>query len=200
MVDRADSGPRFSEEEVANALGEEVKFLGRGAFGDTWRAGDSAVKIICVDGYPEARLRREVEGLRRVNSPHVVSLLETMMLNLGGVARPALRFEYISGGDLSDRIKAQNWPSPSEIEKLLKGLLVGVEALHRTKTIHRDIKPENVALRDGKWSCPVLLDLGLAKQLGGSTRLPSRRLAGQQVSAPRTRGWSVILKTGSAAP
>jgi serine/threonine protein kinase len=80
-----------------------------------------------------------------------------------------MRFEFIEGGDLAERISHGNWPTASNAEALLEGLLRGVAALHEAKTIHRDIKPGNIALRDGDWSRPVLLDLGLAKQMDGST-------------------------------
>jgi serine/threonine protein kinase len=163
------NNPRFTASEVAKALGEEVQFLGRGAFGDTWRAGATAVKIICVDGYPEARLHREVEGLSRVNCPNVVNLLETFTVRLGDSLRPALRFEYIAGGDLAAAVNQAQWPTTEEAEELLEGLLSGIDALHRANTIHRDIKPGNIVLRDGAWGSPVLLDLGLAKQLDTST-------------------------------
>jgi serine/threonine protein kinase len=140
-----------------------------GAFGDTWRAGDTAIKIICSENYPTERLDREVEGLRRVNSPNVVTLLETLSLHLGGAIRPAMRFEFIDGGDISGRVNLMQWPDVAEAEHLLRGLLSGVQALHKANTIHRDIKPENIALRDGSWGSPVLLDLGLAKQIDRST-------------------------------
>ena len=35
--------------------------------------------------------------------------------------------------------------------------------------VHRDIKPGNIALRDGDWSRPVLLDLGLARSADEAT-------------------------------
>lgn len=58
---------RHSADEVAAALGtSNAKFLGRGTFGDTWRVGNTAVKVICEDGYPPERVRREVSGLLRV--------------------------------------------------------------------------------------------------------------------------------------
>jgi serine/threonine protein kinase len=164
-----DQTPRFSSADVSAAIGESVEFLGRGAFGDTWRAGPTAIKIICHDNYPEARLKREVEGLSRVQSPFVVKLLETFSLYLGGASHPALRFEYIEGGDLASRISRKIWPTMDQAESLLSGLLTGTNALHEKQTIHRDIKPANIALRGGKWSTPVLLDLGLAKLLDGST-------------------------------
>jgi serine/threonine protein kinase len=167
MIDNHE--PRFSVQEVTEVLGEEVQFLGRGAFGDTWRAGSTAVKIICVDGYPEARLQREVEGLSRVDSPNVVKLLDTFAVSLGDSLRPALKFEYIAGGDLASVVNQEKWPTIKEAEALLRGLLSGVESLHRASTIHRDIKPGNIVLRNGDWASPVLLDLGLAKQLDAST-------------------------------
>jgi serine/threonine-protein kinase len=51
------------------------------------------VKIICVDFYPPQRLSREVNGLSRVSSPHVVRLLGTRVVTLGCKQRPALEFE-----------------------------------------------------------------------------------------------------------
>jgi hypothetical protein len=105
-----DQVPRFPATEVGAALGESVEFLGRGAFGDTWRAASTAVKIICHDSYPEPRLRREVEGLSRVQSPFVVNLL-TFSLPLGGMSRPTLRFEYRWRGAVPACKSATTWPA-----------------------------------------------------------------------------------------
>jgi serine/threonine protein kinase len=140
-----------------------VALLGCGAFGDTWRHGDTAVKIICLDGYPSARVAREVEGLLRVRSPHVVRLLDFSTVELGQRQRPALRFEFIPGGDIAERMQASRWPTTEECIALLHGLLTGVKDLHASGTVHRDIKPGNIALRNGDWGKPVLLDLGLAR-------------------------------------
>jgi serine/threonine protein kinase len=164
------SMPRFPAEEVEQALGVgRAELLGCGAFGDTWRVDDTAVKIIVEDGYPPARVVREVSGLTRVDSPHVVQLLSTRVVSLGGQDRPTLVFEYVSGGDLQSRVAAGNRPTADEAVALLRGLLVGVRALHGSGTVHRDIKPGNIALRDGRWAAPVLLDLGLARNLTDST-------------------------------
>jgi serine/threonine-protein kinase len=160
---------RFPADEVAAALGGPVTLLGAGAFGDTWRYQDTAVKIICVDGYPSQRLRREVNGLTRVSSPHVVRLLATRVVTLRGKPRPALVFEYITGGDVAGRITAARWPSPGDGAALLRGLLAGVRDMHAARVVHRDIKPGNIALRDGDWSRPVLLDLGLARDTDETT-------------------------------
>ncbi|MFF5646074.1 serine/threonine-protein kinase [[Kitasatospora] papulosa] len=146
-----------------------MSFLGSGAFGDTWKVNDEALKIICVDDYPRGRLEREVEGLTRVQSPNVVSFLGLSELNLGGQIRPALRFEYIAGGDAEGRLKSgQLLPTHSALG-FLQGLLMGVQALHKAGTVHRDIKPANISLRDGDWQRPVLLDLGLSKHMDANT-------------------------------
>lgn len=157
--------PRFDGSEVTAALGEPTAtFLGSGAFGDTWRADDRAIKIICVDGYPPVRVAREVAGLSRVRSPNVVQLLDTRTVLLGGKSFPALVFEYVPGGDLQQAIDRGSRPSADEAAALLGGLLVGIDAMHGADgTVHRDIKPANIALRNGLWHEPVLLDLGLAR-------------------------------------
>jgi serine/threonine protein kinase len=162
---RMTATPRFTEATVTAALGvAHATLLGVGAFGDTWRVDDTAVKIICVDGYPADRVAREVDGLRRVDSEHVVKLLDTGRVELGGKARATLTFEYVEGGDLAGRISDGERPPALQARGLLQGLLMGVRDMHAADgTVHRDIKPPNVALRGGDWEDPVLLDLGLAK-------------------------------------
>ncbi|MGA5559966.1 serine/threonine-protein kinase [Streptomyces platensis] len=163
------ASPRFSADEVSDRLGVPVTFLGSGAFGDTWKAGTEAVKIICVDDYPRTRLEREVEGLTRVNSPYVVDFRGLDEFHLGGQKRPALRFEYIAGGDVEGCLNRGELLPRELMLGFLQGLLLGVQALHKAATIHRDIKPANISLRHGDWRHPVLLDLGLSKQMDATT-------------------------------
>jgi serine/threonine-protein kinase len=161
--------PHYTEAEVAAALGGPVSHLGSGASGDTWRRAGTAVKIIFDSSYPDDRLRREVGGLQRVSSPHVVRLLGTQAVDLRGEQRRALVFEYIEGGDVAGRITAGQLPAVPEAVEFLRGLLAGIGDLHAGQTVHRDIKPANIALRDGDWARPVLLDLGLARGAGEAT-------------------------------
>lgn len=199
------TGPRFDSDTVAAALGEtSVVFLGCGAFGDTWRAGSRAIKIISVDGYPAARVAREISGLSRVNSPHVVKLLGVSAVILGNRERPVLTFEYVAGGDLQERLARAERPSAQETAGLLRGMLTGVRDLHAAdSTLHRDIKPPNVALRDGRWDQPVLLDLGLAKSTTETTVTvyPGRvgttaYMAPEQLQARRARKATDLFGVG----
>jgi len=169
--------PVLSTEEMCRVFGASAAILlGRGSFGETWRLSgmvggadpDVAVKVILNGAYPTERLAREVEGLRRTSSNHVVRLLGTSGVDLSIGRRAALRFEYVPGGDV-DAAVAANQPTYEQINAFASGVLAGVVAMHRTDTVHRDLKPENIALRGGDWTQPVLLDLGLAKILDMDT-------------------------------
>lgn len=168
---------RFEYSAVAIAFGvgeDAVAYLGTGGFGETWlvRSPDgvpTVYKIIYADGFPTERVEREIAGLRMVNHPRVVKLLDHSMVTVDGQARPTLRFEYIAGGDLDRARKGSLAASPAEVTALLRGLLEAVQALHDARVVHRDIKPGNIALRGGLLEDPVLLDLGLAKPLDMSS-------------------------------
>jgi serine/threonine protein kinase len=173
-------GQIFDASDVATALGvPNVQYLGTGSYGETWRAQragrDCAVKIIHRDGYDLARLDREIEGYRRVAHENVVELYSAYPLVVGSAQRVAMEFEYINGGDLSTVI-GQRQISADELRGLASGLLHGVEALHAADLLHRDLKPANIALREGRLTRPVILDLGLAKLLDieSITRYPTR--------------------------
>lgn len=147
-----------------------VRHLGTGSFGETWHVRhadgtESAAKIIYGDQFSQERLDRETEGLRRIDDPRVVRLLEHSDVEIAGVTRPVLRFEYIGGGDVQHAITSGRTPSDTETTALLRGLLEAVHVLHQHNLVHRDIKPANIALRGGQWEHPVLLDFGLAKPL-----------------------------------
>lgn len=191
---------------MAKALGaDSVTFLGAGAFGDTWRVGNTAVKIICEDGYPRERVSREVRGLQRVNSDYVVKLTLVGEVELGGQGRPALTFEYVEGGDLQDALSSGYRPTSEEVDALIVGLLKGLDAMHSADgTVHRDIKPPNIALRNGSWSSPVILDLGLARSMSESTVTvyPGRLgtapfMAPEQIRGERARKAADLFAVGA---
>jgi serine/threonine protein kinase len=163
--------PSFQALEVAAAFGvTAARPLGAGAFGETWRleaagAPHRAAKLILDPNYPPDRLDREIEGLRRANSPHVVDLVEARQVTIGGDNRSALVFEFIDGGDVASRLRPGAAVPADDVREFARGLVAGVAELHSQQTVHRDIKPENIAVRGGDWAQPVLLDLGLAKVL-----------------------------------
>jgi serine/threonine protein kinase len=193
--------PVVTPEHISEGLGafDELEYLGGGTFGDTYRAlrGDEecAIKVIHVEGLPDYLLRREVEALARVDHPNVVGFLDSGQFRADGRDFSFLRCEYIDGGDLKRRIDDASRPTTaSKMRELLTGLLAGVAEIHDLGILHRDIKPANVALRDGDWGQPVLLDFGLARVMDMSTHtaLPShigtvRYMAPEQLRASAAR-------------
>jgi serine/threonine protein kinase len=163
--------PSFQAAEVAAAFGvTTARPLGAGAFGETWCLQvpghpHQAAKLILDPNYPPDRLDREVEGLHRANSAHVVDLVQSTQVTIAGSDRSALVFEFIDGGDVAGRLRPGVPVPPDDVRVFARGLIAGVAELHAQQTVHRDIKPENIALRGGDWAQPVLLDLGLAKVL-----------------------------------
>lgn len=155
--------PRTTEDEIKAAFPGEspVRFLGAGSFGETWRVGNSAVKVIVADTFDSDRVAREIEAAS-VDSPNVVSLLDTTTLLAAGEDRVALIFKYVKGSDLASKITQSGALASGEVRDLALGLLNGLEAMRLARVVHRDIKPENVQLRMDSPRKPVILDMGLA--------------------------------------
>lgn len=168
--------PSTPEAEVSAALGvSEATFLGSGSFGETWRVPpamsggpERAVKIIIEPTYPAALLDREVAGLERMDHPRIVRLLGREEITLQAGQRQCLVFEYVAGGDLSEKLCATPL-TPAETHRFAVAVLDAITAMHAEGTVHRDIKPQNIALRGGDVGDPVLLDLGLARLLTGDS-------------------------------
>lgn len=187
---------------------DSVQPLGRGAFGETWRLDladgtHRAAKVIMSPTYSQDRLDREVEGLRRVNSPHVVKLIDTTSVDVGGATRAALVFQFVPGGDAASRLEPGKQIHPEGVVTFGHGIMSGLMALHGVDTVHRDIKPANIAVRGGDWGQPVLLDLGLARVLDRDsiTSYPSLMgtapfMAPEQLRQERARKAADVFSVG----
>jgi serine/threonine protein kinase len=175
--------PVLGPDLVTEGLGafDELEFLGRGEFGETYRAvrgeDEYALKVIHRSEMPEHLWERETESLRRVDHPNVVGFRDSGHFEVRDRSYPYLECEYTSGGSIKAKIDEGVRPaSGMEIKALLTGLLAGVAEIHDLGILHRDIKPANAAIRDDDWGKPVLLDFGLARVLDMSshTEYPTR--------------------------
>ena len=139
-------------------------FLGRGGSGEVYRVvhttlGTAAALKVCVKNQERdaardeavcARFRREAKLLAENKHPAFPCFWEFGERE----GRPWYVMELLEYRPLP--------ATEREIARFLLAVASGVQHLHSQGIIHRDIKPRNILWRN---SAPVLIDLGLAKDL-----------------------------------
>jgi serine/threonine protein kinase len=143
---------------------EQEQFLGRGAFGEVWRAIDSnsgrevAIKFYNHRGGIDwSHMTREVEKLQYLFSDrHVVQLFD-----VGWDSDPPYYvMEYMGFGSLEDRLREGPMGVPEAV-KIIREVAIGLAHAHDKGILHCDLKPGNIMMdQDGK---PRLADFGQAR-------------------------------------
>ncbi|MEO7271901.1 MAG: serine/threonine-protein kinase, partial [Vicinamibacterales bacterium] len=151
---------------------ERHGLLGRGGFGDVYRAYDRlhrqwvALKVLrLVDPMRLGRFKQEFRRTTTIRHRNVVPMHElfsngeewffTMEL-VEGVSV----LEYVRGKGLSGPLTSDAWP---RLRHAFEQLVDGICALHDTGIVHGDIKPANVLVTaEGR---VVLLDFGLVRDI-----------------------------------
>ena len=157
--------------------------IGSGGFATVWLAYDEqldspvAIKVLAEnwteDRHVRQRFLEEGRYLRKVESPHVVSVYDAGSLEDD---RPYLVMSYADQGTLADRLEADGL-TVAQATEVIRQVGEGLAALHQRGVLHRDIKPANVLFRtvdpehDGTLVRAMVGDLGLGKALDVSSRL-----------------------------
>jgi hypothetical protein len=157
--------------------------IGAGGFATVWLAYDEhldspvAVKVLAdnwtEDHHVRTRFVEEGRYLRRVESPHVVTVYDAGELDDG---RPYLVMTYADQGTLADRLETGGMEVQEAVE-VIRQVGAGLQALHDRDILHRDVKPANVLFRSigngtsDRGVRAMLGDLGLGKALDVSSRL-----------------------------
>ena len=130
------------------------------------QGGDVAIKLIhphiAADPSFQERFFDEAELGKRIQHPGLATVYDVVSEGawLGTI------LEYIEGQELSAWVRPGGIPV-AEVVALLTPLAEALDHLHGQGIVHRDLKPANVKVRpDGR---PVLLDLGIAKDLTGAS-------------------------------
>jgi serine/threonine-protein kinase len=167
-------------------------FIGEGAMGWVYRgvhlALDSSVAVKLMkpsgaeDDINDQRFAQEARAASRLNSPHVISIMDF------GRSPGGLLFivsEYLRGTTLTDQIAVEGAIEPRRALRIADQVLTGLEEAHDSGLIHRDLKPDNVMitpLRSGE-EFVKLLDFGIAK-LTDNTRESRLTQQGQVIGTP----------------
>lgn len=119
-----------------------------------------AIKIIDKQMVMETNLKfqvqREIRTMKLLHHPNIVRIHEV----IGTKTKIYLVMEYVSGGQLSDKLSYATKLSDQEARKLFQQLIDAMDYCHVRGVYHRDLKPENLLL-DGKGNLKVS-DFGLS--------------------------------------
>ena len=161
---------------------QPTRKIGQGGMGTVYQCLDKALERqvaikIMTDRYRsdpqgERRFMREARAQAIVNHPNVATVLN---FGVSPEGRLFLVMEYLEGQDLRSMIRQEKIMEPLKACELLRQTCEGLEEAHNGGLVHRDLKPSNLMVvkdhRGGPWV--KILDLGLAKIIGGQTDLKS---------------------------
>ena len=148
--------------------------IGRGAFGQVYRAWDTrldrevALKLSPADRTPGARAASSIihEGrmLARVRHPNVVTIYGAEQSD----DQIGLWMEFIHGRTLEQLLERRTAVTTTEAVDIGLEVCRAVSAVHSAGLLHRDIKAQNVMrAEDGRI---VLMDFGTGRELGQDAR------------------------------
>jgi calcium/calmodulin-dependent protein kinase I len=121
-----------------------------------------AVKVIDKKEVDETRLRMEVEILKKVKHPNIISLKEVYDED---PKKLYLVMELVTGGELFNKIVEIGSYSENIAKRLVKQMVSAVKHLHDQHIAHRDLKPNNLLLAAPGVDEIKIADFGLSKIL-----------------------------------
>ncbi|HXK19345.1 MAG TPA: serine/threonine-protein kinase [Polyangiaceae bacterium] len=166
---------RIGDARVGQVIGGSyriVRYIGSGGSSHVFQAehlrlGKAfAIKLLRegLDNNRRAaqRFRREAKAIARLNSEHIVSVVDCGELDDG---TPYLVMELLEGEDLRSLLNREgSLPARRAVQIVIEACR-GLTVVHEAGLIHRDLKPENLFITKratGEDWCKVL-DFGVAK-------------------------------------
>nr|XP_043632024.1 mitogen-activated protein kinase kinase 9 [Erigeron canadensis] len=145
---------------------ETINVLGHGNGGTVYKVVHKktknvfALKVVHAENDPMMRRQifREMEILRRTDSPYVVKCHEIFEKSFGDIA---ILMEYMDVGTLESVIKTGGTLTEKMLADVARQVLKGLDYLHAHKIIHRDIKPANLLVN--KNMDVKIADFGVSK-------------------------------------
>ncbi|WP_329102497.1 serine/threonine-protein kinase [Streptomyces sp. NBC_01439] len=149
-----------------------AELLGRGGFGEVWRAEDSRVgrQVAVKIGYPQTpedtrRFEREASLAGNLAHPNIAIIHDFGRTEREGRDAVYLVMELLRGRSLADVLE-DGVPELADALEWAGRIADALGAAHAAGIVHRDVKPANVMVTDG--GVTKVLDFGIAKAGGGS--------------------------------
>ncbi|KAM7498683.1 hypothetical protein LguiA_023097 [Lonicera macranthoides] len=160
--------------EVTGSRFSDLELIGRGSFGDVYKAFDSelnkevAIKVIDLEESEDEieDIQKEIAVLQQCRSPYITEYYGSYLHQ----TKLWIIMEYMAGGSVADLIQPNQPLDEMSIACILRDLLHAIEYLHNEGKIHRDIKAANILLSEN--GDVKVADFGVSAQL---TRTISRR-------------------------
>lgn len=149
------------------------RLLGRGSMGSVWLARHLTLDVDVAVKFIDAALRDqkdhrgrfalEAQAAARINSPHVVNVLD---FGAEASGRLYIAMEYLQGEDVGKLLDRSGRLTPEVTARIVSHACRGLGRAHALGIAHRDVKPENLflcgATEDDGFVLKIL-DFGVAK-------------------------------------
>jgi tRNA A-37 threonylcarbamoyl transferase component Bud32 len=169
---------------------EGLELIGRGGMAEVYKANHPtlrrpvAIKVLphslAQDPDFRKRFEREAQTVAALKHPNIVQLFDFGEAD----GTSFMVIEYIGGPDVGDVIK-QGGLSVDRALAITREVAGALDYAHQQGLVHRDIKPSNVMLesitvsgKNNRNERSVLMDFGIARILGGNTRLTASGMIG----------------------
>jgi serine/threonine protein kinase len=164
--------------EYAEKVGlTDIEYKGKGNFKETYRATTCegefiALKILDPQKCSLERSQREIQTMMKCDTPLIAKLYDHGSFSAkNGQAYYFCIEEYMDGGSLAEQLSS-GILKPNIVHQYAVSLIEALDYLKNISLVHRDIKPENIMFRSSS-NVPVLVDLGIARDLSESSLTPS---------------------------
>ncbi|KAJ7530752.1 hypothetical protein O6H91_14G017500 [Diphasiastrum complanatum] len=150
---------RVGKYELGRTLGEGT--FAKVKFAKNLDTGESvAIKVLDKEKVLKHKMveqiKREISTMKLVKHPNIVQLYEV----LGSKIKVYIVLEYVTGGELFDKIVHQGRLKEDDARRYFQQLINAVDYCHSRGVYHRDLKPENLLL-DSKGQLKIS-DFGLS--------------------------------------
>lgn len=141
--------------------------IGRGNFGDVYRAIDKAtsdvvaIKVVNLEQTEEeiGVLVQEISFLSQMRSKYITQYYHTFVSDVS----MWIVMEYCGGGSCADLLKCHGMLNEELTSFIIRETLKGLDYLHNEKKVHRDVKAANILLTE--FGDVKLADFGVSGQI-----------------------------------